>query len=329
MKRFLAFLLSALLLLGLTACGGQQPSESTDAPTVPEATQSPEEEKVLKLLVIGNSHSNDAFWQLYEVFKAQAPDQEVVIGVLYYSGCPITKHISFANTSAKVYDYYRNGSGVWEHFEESDMKSALRDQAWDIILFQPGREKEEYEKSTRDQLAAYVAEHVKEPYDLYWHKSWPNSNDEELWSPTHDPAPPAGYKENLERLFGFDPVNQSNVLNENVKTMVLGDEMFTKYISTNAAIMHAYLVSGLPQVELWRDYTHLTDYGRLIAAYTLYAGIMDEDITEVKVQSIAAGLRHRRAQVLGDMQVTDEMRQVIIDAVKYARENPWVTPGQE
>ena len=73
---------------------------------------------------------------------------------------------------------------------------------------------------------------------------------------------------------------------------------------------------------------HLTDYGRLIASYTLYAEIMDQDITEVKVQSIAAGLRHRRAQVLGDMEVTDEMRQVIIDAVKYARENPWVTPGQ-
>lgn len=322
MKYFISFLLSLVLLLGLTACGNKNDAPATE----PAPTQSAAEQEVLKLLVIGNSHSNDAFWQLYEVFKAQAPEQKVVVGVLYYSGCPIVKHVQFANTAAKVYDYYRNGSGVWEHFAESDMRTALRDQAWDIILFQPGREDKEYEKSTRDALAAYVAEYVKEPYDLYWHKTWANPDDEELWSADHDPVPPAGVKDTLVRLFGFNTVNQSNILNENVKTKVLGDEMFTKYISNNAAIMHAHLVSGLPQTELWRDYTHLTDYGRLIAAYNLYAVIMDEEITEVKVQSIPAGIRHRRAQVLGDMQVTDEMRQVIIDAVKYARENPWETP---
>lgn len=326
MKRILCLILSTLLLLGMCACGGQ--SQNEQPTTAPEPTQSPAEQEVLKLLVIGNSHSNDAFWQLYEVFKAQSPEQQVVIGVLYYSGCPIEKHVQFANSAAKVYDYYRNGSGAWEHFEASDMKSALRDQAWDIILFQPGKGVGEYEKATRDALAAYVAEHVKEPYDLYWHKTWANSNDDVLWSDTYDPQPPAGLKDSLIEAYGFDPVNQSNILNERVKTMVLGDDMFTKFISNDAAIMHAYLVSGLPQVDLWRDYTHLTDFGRLIAAYNLYAQIMDEEITEVKVQSIDASLRHRRAQVLGDMEVTDEMRQVIIDAVKYAQENPWVTPGQ-
>ncbi len=325
MKKLFALLSSLALTLSLFGCGSSAPAETTSAP---EATQSEAEAKVLKLLVIGNSHSNDAFWQLYEVFKAQAPEQEVVVGILYYSGCNITQHVQFGKSRARVYDYYRNGSGVWEHLAETDMQYALRDQAWDIILFQPSRENEEYEKKHRDDLAALVAECVAEPYDLYWHKTWANPNDPELWSDTHDPVPPAGYQDSLQRLFGFDPVNQSNILNEKVKTMVLDDEMFTKFISNNAAIMHAHLVSGVPQVELWRDYTHLTDYGRLIAAYTLYAEIMDDTITEVKVDSIAADLRHRRAKVLGDMEVTDEMRQVIIDAVKYAQEHPWETPGQ-
>ena len=327
MKKLTAMLLVLLLLVGLTACGGQ--SQNEQPTTAPEPTQSPAEQEVLKLLVLGNSHSNDAFWQLYEVFKAQAPDQEVVIGILYYSGCNITQHVQFAKTSAKVYDYYRNSSGTWDHFAETDMRYALQDQAWDIILFQPSRESAEYEKKYRDELAAYVDEYVKEPYDLYLHKSWANPSDPELWSDTHDPAPPSGYQGNLITMYGaVDPVNQSNIMNEQIKTKVLGDEMFTKFISTNAAIMHAHVVSGVPQLDLWRDYTHLTDYGRLVAAYALYAQIMDAEVTEVKVQSIAAGLRHRRAQVLGDMEVTDEMRQVIIDAVKYARENPWVTPGQ-
>lgn len=326
MKRVISLLLSILLLLSMTACGNAEPDATTQAP---EPTQSAAEQEVLRVLVIGNSHSNDAFWQLYEVFKAQSPEQEVMIGILYYSGCKIVQHIQFGTTRARVYDYYRNSSGTWDHLAETNMQFALQDQAWDIILFQPSRDNAEYEKANRDALAAIVAENVEEPYDLYWHKTWANPNDPELWSDTHDPAPPAGYRNSLEELFGFDPVNQSNMLNEKMKTMVLGDEMFTKFISNNAAIMHAYLVSGVPQVELWRDYTHLTDYGRLIAAYTLYAQIMDVEVTEVKVESIAANLRHRRAQVLGDMEVTDEMRQVIIDAVKYAQENPWTTPGQE
>lgn len=325
MKKIVTLFLCLILVLSMFGCGNAAPEETTDAP---QPTQSAAEQEVLKLLVIGNSHSNDAFWPLYEVFKAQAPEQEVVIGILYYSGCSITQHVQFGSTHARVYDYYRNGSGVWEHLEDTDMQYALSDQAWDIILFQPSREDAEYEKEHRDALAAIVAENVEEPYDLYLHKSWANPNDPTLWSETHDPVPPSGYKDSLIRLFGFDPVNQSNMLNEKVKTKLLDDEMFTRFISTNAAIMHAYLVSGVPQVELWRDYTHLTDYGRLIAAYTLYAEIMEDTVTEVKLDSLAAGLRHRRAQVLGDMEVTAEMKQVIIDAVKYAQENPWTTPGQ-
>ena len=325
MKKILTFILCFIMIFSLFGCGNAAPEQTTEAPA---PTQSAAEQEVLKVLVIGNSHSNDAFWQLYEVFKAQAPEQKVVIGILYYSGCKISQHVQFAKAGERVYVYYKNDSGYWQEFADVDMQTALRDQAWDIIMFQPGRDKSEYEKSLRDELAAFVAKHAFEPYDLWFHKSWANPNDPELWSDTHDPKPPANYRESLEALFGFDPVNQSNVLNDNVKTMILGDEMFADHISTNAAIMHAYLVSGVPQVELWRDYTHLTDYGRLIAAYTLYAEIMGQPITEVKVESIAANLRHRRAQVLGDMEVTDEMRQVIIDAVKYAQEHPWETPGQ-
>ena len=41
------------------------------------------EESVLKVLVIGNGHSLDATKLLYEVFRAEAPRQHMVLGVLY------------------------------------------------------------------------------------------------------------------------------------------------------------------------------------------------------------------------------------------------------
>ena len=69
---------------------------------------------MLKILIIGNSHSNDAFWHLSRVFADQMPEQEVVLGIMYYSGCPIDKHIQFHVEQQPVYDYHRNIGGTWE-----------------------------------------------------------------------------------------------------------------------------------------------------------------------------------------------------------------------
>ena len=280
-----------------------------------------------RILIIGNSHSNDTFWQLQEVCKAEAPEEEFLLGILYYSGCRISMHIRFAQEQAPVYVYHRNEGGDWENFKDVPMEYALTDQPWDIIFIQPGRPEEEHQKPLRDTLAEIVAEYVKTPYQLMWHQTWPAPNDETFYSPTYDPQPPANYRALLTERFGFDPVKQANIIFLRNREWVLGDPMFVHHISSAAAIMHAYLASGVPQVQLWRDYTHLTDYGRLIASYAFFTQLTGRHLTEVKVNAIAAHLRHRRARVLGDMAVTDEMKQVILAAAAYALENPWQLPS--
>ena len=280
------------------------------------------------ILVIGNSHSNDSFWQLQEVFKAEAPEEEVTLGLIYYSGCRITQHIQFAQEHQSVYIYYRNSGEKWEEFRDVPMEFGLLDQPWDTILLQPGRPQEEHEKATRDQLAQIVASYVKTPYKLMWHQSWPAPNDETFYSPTYDPQPPATYRQRLTEMFDFNPVKQANIIFRRNRELVLGDPMFAGYISTAAAITHALWVSDVPQTLIYRDYTHLQDYGRLIASYAMYTQLTGRKLTEIKVNSIAGELRHRRARVLGDMQVTDEMKQVILAAAAYAQENPWTVPGK-
>lgn len=282
-----------------------------------------------RILIIGNSHSCDAFWQLQEVFKAEAPEENVLLGIVYYSGCRISQHIQFSQNHQNVYIYYRNAGSEWEKFPETTMEYALQDQAWDIIFLQPGRPEEEYTKELRDTLARFIAQYVKNPYQLMWHQSWPAPNDETFYSPTYDPQPPANYRERVTQMFGFDPVNQANIIFRHNREKVLGDPMFVHFLSTSAAIMHAHLHSGVPQVLLWRDYTHLSDYGRLIASYAIFTQLTGKTLTEVKVNSIAADLRHRRARVLGDMEVTEEMKQVILAAIEYAKENPWTVPCAE
>lgn len=282
-----------------------------------------------KILIIGNSHSNDTFWQLQEVFKAEAPEEKVILGLIYYSGCRIGQHIKFAREHQNVYIYYRNSGDAWEDFRDVPMEFGLQDQQWDIIMFQPARGEEEFTKPLRDELAQIVAEYVHTPYELMWHQTWPAPNDETFYSPTYDPQPPAGFRERLTQMYCFDPIIQANIVFGRDRENVLGDPMFTKFISTSAAILHALQVSRIPQTTLYRDYVHLQDYGRLIASYAMFTQLTDRDLTEIKVNSIAAGLRHRRARVLGDMEVTPEMKQVILAAIKYAKENPWVVPEAE
>ena len=92
--------------------------------------------------------------------------------------------------------------------------------------------------------------------------------------------------------------------------------------------MRAHAELGVPQLELWRDYTHLSDYGRLISAYTFYAQLTGRKVTDIKLDKIPASLRHRYTRGEGDMLITEEMKQVVIHAANSALEDPWTVPAK-
>ena len=66
-----------------------------------------------KILIIGNSHSVDAFQLLHLAFQDQMPEEDVTLGILYYSGCSITKHIGFVKNGDAVCSYYKNTDGSY------------------------------------------------------------------------------------------------------------------------------------------------------------------------------------------------------------------------
>ena len=88
MKRIACLLLSLLLMLSMfTACGGNTATtpETTTAPTTEPTipTQSPEEEEVFKILMIGQSHAQDASWMIADVIAAEMPGQKVLVADIY------------------------------------------------------------------------------------------------------------------------------------------------------------------------------------------------------------------------------------------------------
>ena len=324
MKRFLSLFLALLTAIPLFGCAGNAPAETTEAPG---PTQTPEEAEVLKILVIGNSHSNDAFWLLWEAFRDQLPDQKVVLGIMYYSGCPIDKHVKFYTEKQAVYEYHRNMDGTWETMEEVCLEHGLRDQAWDYVLLQPGKTDldDSMNEDGRRALERIVLDNVRQPFVFGWHSTWPNPNDPLFFSPEYEVQPPAGYQANLIELYGHDPFVQFSTKVELTRETILKDNTYDVILHPGGGIMNAYAVQGLEQVDLWRDYTHLSDYGRLIAAYTIIAQFTGKPIESIGIESIPASLRHRRFRAQGDLIVTEEMKGYIIAAANAVLEDPWVT----
>ena len=107
-KRFLLFSLCFLCVFAFCSCFASSKKQS-----------------VQRVLIIGNSHSVDAFHLLYQAYKDQNPNSEICLGVLYYTGCSITKHVSFAKNNEKVYRFYKNIDGKWEIINHIDMKKIL------------------------------------------------------------------------------------------------------------------------------------------------------------------------------------------------------------
>ena len=95
------------------------------------------EYKDLRILSIGHSFSLDAMrtymWDLFD-----AAGYNVTIGYLYYPSCNLEQHWHYINEGRAAYEQYgKNKSGEWEVQQNVDALTALYDEDWDIVTFQP------------------------------------------------------------------------------------------------------------------------------------------------------------------------------------------------
>ena len=314
MRKLILFCLCAAMILGLLP-GCQTAGEGT-ATTQPAVTESPEEAEVLKIMILGSSRSVNTFQLLWEAFKDQMPDQKVVLGIMYYSGCSISEHVQFVSTNQAVYRYYYNDSGRWVTTDDVTMDVGLVDQAWDVILLQAGDgdTANNMNEVGRKYLVDYVNSIVQTPHTFWWHSTWFNSADPELYG---------------SRVYDMTPekqIEQLTASNDAAKKYVLEDPMFAGRITSGTPMMYAIKELGIADKDLFRDHTHLSDYGCLLVAYAWYAQFTGKEVTEINLGSIPTHLRHKSYQAQGDMVVTEEMKQVIMKTVDYTLKNPWSVP---
>lgn len=318
MKRLFAFILCTVVVLGLLpGCANTEKSpETTQAPA---PTESPEEAEVLKIMILGSSRSVNTFQLLWNVFQDQMPEQKVVLGIMYYSGCSISEHVEFVKGNQSPYTYYFNDNGHWITTDNVSMDVGLADQAWDVVFLQAGDGdlENKMNEEGRKYLTEYVDSIVKTPHSFWWHSTWFNSTDPELYS-----------EEKRPEAYGVDQVKQLTASHDAAKKYVLEDPMFAGRITSGTPMLYAINKLGVADKELFRDHTHLSDFGYLLVAYAFYAQFTGNAVTEIGLDSIPAHLRNKSTQSLGDMPVTEEMEETIMKTVDYTLKNPWAVPGK-
>ena len=91
--------------------------------------------------------------------------------------------------------------------------------------------------------------------------------------------------------------------------------------------MYALKVLGVAEKDLYRDHTHLYDFGCLLVAYSFYAQYTGKPVTQINLNKIPAYLRYDSSK--GDLTLTDEMKNIILESVAYTMQDPWSVPGAE
>ena len=102
------------------------------------------------------------------------------------------------------------------------------------------------------------------------------------------------------------------------------------YIMPSGTVMQNLKTTSLQSNQLYRDYGHATDFGRLAAAYGWYCTLTGTDISQCKLPAMNFRVvldKMLRLQQM-DWELTEEQKALLVEAVGNAIETPYaVTPS--
>ena len=362
MKRYLAILLTLILALSLFAGCGQQ--EVTPEPTEEVVEEPVEDDGILKILLIGHSLGTDASYMFPDICRNEGMEN-LIFGRLYHSGCRVAQHVEYAKTNALQYSYdeydiskdqtwqraYADGTffnlepgGATDIYIEDGsiahtMQYGIQRHDWDMIIFQcSGYEganvldswysqngKRLDLKGYTQELIDYVLTQDIEPRSvpqLVWNMVWTKPADSSVWR-DYD-------KTMMDTYFNGDQYYQYT---EQIRVFQeeLEPNFDFAYVLPAGTVMQNLKTTKLQSAQLYRDYGHATDFGRLAAAYSWYCTITGTPIEECKIPAMNYNVVLDKALRLQkkNWELTEEQRTLLVEAVGNAIKTPYaVTESQ-
>lgn len=232
------------------------------------AEDHPENDKVIKVLAIGNSFSQDAV-ETYLHELAEAAGVKMIVGNLYIGGAPLTLHVENIRGDKPKYSYRKIGvDGKKVTTPDTKISEALVDEDWDFISLQQvsgfSGIYSSYEESL-PELYNYVLEHVNNPKELkiVLHQTWAYQGDS-------DHTNFSKYDKNQETMYAA-------ISETSEKVMKLVD--FDRIVPAGTAIQNGR--SSFIGDHFTRDGYHLeVNYGRFTAACAWYEALLGKDVRE-------------------------------------------------
>lgn len=82
-----------------------------------------DDDGILKILLIGHSLGLDSGYFFPEVYK-ETTGKDVVLGMIYHSGCRLNQHVYYINNNIKQYAYYEFDTRVDTNWRRADARSS-------------------------------------------------------------------------------------------------------------------------------------------------------------------------------------------------------------
>ena len=206
--------------------------------------------KVIKVLAIGNSFSEDAVTQyLYELAAAQG--DSLVIGNAYIGGCNIDRHLNNLRDNKADYQYQKIVGGVRTIEHQAELSRIILDEPWDVITLQQVSQLSGVPESYANLPALRRAVKLlatNPQVEFMWHMTW---------------AYARSFKDERFRVYDFDQTKMYTAIVSCLRTEV-PTSLITKVIPSGTAIRLArYRLGDI----LTRDGMHLSyTLGRYTAA---------------------------------------------------------------
>ena len=363
MKKYLALILALALCLSLCACGGSEKSSfgsrkgDKTTPTEPE-TPKVEDDGIMKILLIGHSLGNDSSFMFPDIYRNEG-GENLVMGVLYHSGCRVGQHVDYARADAAQYAYYEYDISTQDEWLRADcngyftpyvpgsandtyiddgsiaqtLKFGISRHDWDLVILQGGlfesaNIKDSYVSSHKMDLQADIQE--LRDYVLA-NDCAPGSVPQFAWNAIWStPADRAVRKDGTNQLLdlycGGDDHNlyleQTKVLQE-----VVEPSFEWAYVFPNGTAIENLKSTKLRDAQIFRDYAHVTDFGRLVAAYTWYCTLTGTAIEDCTIPAMNHKvLLDSASRNMGmDLTLTEEQKNILVEAVSNAIKSPYAT----
>lgn len=149
------------------------------------------ERRKVRILVVGNSYSQDAFDYVPFMLPSLA-EIDAEVGILYHSGANLQQHYNWLiNDQAEYTFYWGDGKQAWQTIGTRSLKDALSYQHWDIIVLQQqGRYAPDYTtyQPYLNNLITEIYDSLSYPVKFVWYSvmSSPGRNTPQGFEPYTD-----------------------------------------------------------------------------------------------------------------------------------------------